>query len=136
MRNRNTRKKGSALNVLIAVFAVILAIAIVITISVFRENTRIYTDREDTLYMYLSSGEYQSLAQRYYDSGLSRDSIKDGLMEYYAVGLYYEEMFYAHAYEAAGETEKAAGRYARAERWRSLMGGFADEAAKIDKLFE
>lgn len=97
--NKNKRKPFSFLNLVIVLLSFVLAISIITTIFVFRENRTVYYDSESTLYMYLSDEEYSTLANRYYDNviGHEEDSQVRKVADFYAVGRYFESAFLANA---------------------------------------
>ena len=134
-RNGKQKSRRGFLDVMILILSIVFAISVVITLHSFQDVGSVYSDREESLYGNLSIGDYVTLASRYYDTGLRQDKIKKNLMEYYETGLYFEDVFYAHAYEAAGLAEKASARVARAEERIPAMGEYAAEAEKIDALF-
>ena len=120
--NKNKRKPFSFLNLVIVLLSFVLAISIITTIFVFRENRTVYYDSESTLYMYLSDEEYSTLANRYYDNviGHEEDSQVRKVADFYAVGRYFESAFLANAYQKAGNSEKE-------EKMRRKMESFGEE---------
>lgn len=137
---KNTVKTGkgvSVLNILIVVLSIILAVSILVTISVFREETSAIYDSENSLYYTLRDEEYHSLARRYYDNAAGREDdprVKD-LAGYYAVGRYFEKAFFANAFMKAGDSEKEALYRRQMEALEPEMGEFAGEKEKILALF-
>ena len=53
-----------------------------------------------------------------------------------AVAMYYEAAMFCHAYERAGEQDKAALQKERMERFAQEAGSYAYYTEKIDDLFE
>ena len=143
MNNKNTgRKSGkkpfSILNFLIVFLSVILAISIVISVHALRDAKSVSYDQEQYLYYRLTDGEYASLAERWYENGLGNEDnpqVKK-VLDYYAVGRYYEKAFLANAWEKAGNTAKAQKLRTQMEELEPLMGQFAVEKQKIQMLFE
>lgn len=135
--NKNKRKPFSFLNLVIVLLSFVLAISIITTIFVFRENRTVYYDSESTLYMYLSDEEYSTLANRYYDNviGHEEDSQVRKLADFYAVGRYFESAFLANAYQKAGNSEKEEKMRQKMESFGEEMGQFAGEKDRILSLF-
>ena len=135
--NMNKRKPFSFLNLVIVLLSFVLAISIITTIFVFRENRTVYYDSESTLYMYLSDEEYSTLANRYYDNviGHEEDSQVRKVADFYAVGRYFESAFLANAYQKAGNSEKEEKMRQKMESFGEEMGQFAREKDRILSLF-
>ncbi len=131
------KKPFSVLNVVNIILSVILALSILITIFVVREETEVYYDSENSMYYSLSDGNYSTLAERYYDNALGREDdprIKK-IADYYAVGRYFEKAFFANAFDKAGMTEKAAKCRAQMEKIEPEMGQFSAEKERILDIF-
>ena len=135
--NKNKQKTFSFLNLLIVLLSFVLAISILITFSVFRENRSVYYDSESTLYMHLSDEDYSTLASRYYDNviGHEEDSQVKKVADFYAVGRYFESAFLANAYHKAGNMEKEEKMRQRMNEAEAAMGQFEAEKDRILSLF-
>ena len=114
MNNKNSSRRSgkkpfSILNFLIVFLSIVLAFSIIISIHILRDVESVSYDQEQYLYYRLSDGEYASLAERWYENGLGNENnpqVKN-VLDYYAVGRYFEKAFLANAWEKAGNTAKA-----------------------------
>ena len=136
-KERRTRRLFSILNVLIVILTIVLAVSILITIHMLRDESILYYDKENSLYSYLSDGEYSALIDRYYENGIGKetDPRTRKAAEYYAVGRYFEKAFFANAFEKAGNMEKADRCRQQMEELETEMGQFSAEKKEILKLF-
>lgn len=131
------KRRFSVLNVLIVILSVILAVSIIVTIYVFRQERTVYYDSENSLYYSLSYGEYSSLVRRYYETAVGReeDPRIEKVADYYAVGRFFEKAFYANAFMKAQNPEKENLYRRQMEEIETAMGQFAGEKQKILQLF-
>ncbi|MBE6001214.1 MAG: hypothetical protein E7239_07460 [Sarcina sp.] len=143
MNNKNSSRRSgkkpfSILNFLIVFLSIVLAFSIIISIHILRDVESVSYDQEQYLYYRLSDGEYASLAERWYENGLGNENnpqVKN-VLDYYAVGRYFEKAFLANAWEKAGNTAKAQKLRAQMEEFEPQMGQFAAEKQKIEMIFE
>ena len=136
--SRSGKKPFSILNFLIIFLSIVLAISIIISVYTLKDAENISYDQEQYLYYRLTDGEYAELAERWYENGLGnedRPQVKK-VLDYYAVGRYYEKAFLANAWEKAGNPAKAQKLRAQMEELEPQMGQFAGEKQKIRALFE
>lgn len=131
------KKHFSFLNLLIILLSIILAVSVLITIFVMRESGTTFYDSESSLYYSMENEEYSSLVRRYYDNAVGKeaDSRVRKLSDYYAVGRYFENAFYANAYKKAQNPEMENRYRRRMEEVEPEMGQFSAEKPRILEIF-
>ena len=117
--------------------SIVLAISIFATIMIFRDSINGYYNSENSLYYALNDRDYASLASRGHDCyiGRERDSQNQKVADFYAVGRYFEEAFFANAFLQNEDTERAVRYREMMEQTEAEMGQFAGEKKNILTLF-
>lgn len=137
MRNKRQRRHFPVFNLLIIFLAVVLAVSIVFTVLMVREAGNDFYDRESSLYYSLNDHNYSTLARRYYENAAGRedDPRVKKLAEFYAVGRYFEQAFFANASIKAQDTERETRFRKQMEELEPQMGQFSAEKDRILEIF-
>lgn len=84
----------------------------------------------------LRNEDYAGLLEMTQDDSRAGKAYKGEIPECRAVAMYYEAAMFFHAFEKAGEEEKAALQKEKMEHYAQEAGGYAYYTEKIDALFE
>lgn len=132
---KRTATKGvlRLLDVLIVFFGIVLAIAIIAAVFMFKEADS-YNYSNTSINYAMKGGEYSRMVSYAISNRASGYGIGDrDYEEYYAVADYFEAQVYAHMYDVAGDSARAAKWSAKAEEAVPRMGLLSPEAEKINE---
>ncbi len=122
------------LNIVIIIFAVILAGSLCYTIKQFADASSIIYS-EDSFYYYLREEEYAHIVDSYYTNLQNKEKAGRKLAECYGIAQYYNAAFFHRAYEVTGDTQGIQRMEIQKEQARAKMGDSASLADKIDEKF-
>ena len=142
-KNRNGKEPRSAGRVLYSILSVFLILFFLIAagagIAQIRERLSSdgYDYYEEAYYLrHLRNEDYPALLEMTQDDSRAGKVYEGDIPECRAVAMYYEAAMFYHAYERAGEQDKAALQKERMERFAQEAGSYAYYTEKIDDLFE
>ena len=123
------------LNVVIVILCIVLFIQTASLIWYVIEDKQVYNNISDEseLFNRLRYQDYDYLLEAVYKNEV-RNVPKEGDMEaLYAVAYYYENAMMYHAYQTAGNTDKAKARYEKMLEYEAQMGEYAFAKEEILK---
>lgn len=145
MKNKKKNEKAprsvgkmiySALSVfLILIFLVAVASGIFQIRDRLSGNDYDYYSEADYLRR-LRNEDYPGLLELTQDDSRAGKAYEGDVPECRAVAMYYEAAMFCHAYEKAGDAEKASSQKEKMERFAREAGSYAFYTEKIDALFE
>jgi len=145
MKNKKSREKapltaGRFLYRLISVVLIaVFLIAMAAGIAQIRDRLAMddYDYYDEAYYLRtLRNEDFAGLLEMTQDDARAGKEYTGDIPECRAVARYYEAAVFFHAYEKAGEKERAALQKQRMERFESEAGEYAYYTEKIDALFE